>query len=272
MRRIIAIFAAILALSLPGSCIIGGHGGVRVIGGCTEKGIDCSDERLVEAFSTLSSSGPFNVYHVQSPTSKVLVEGKQEFVEKVQTKVNGGKLSVKLEDGTYRNLVLKVTVYSPLLDEVNWSGSGNFIDLSPRTTAGDFHFSLAGSGNYVGANIECHSFSAKISGSGTIKANEIVSGDVDIHTSGSGRSSIEKLVSTGNVSISHSGSGNSRIEDADIAGNLKCRISGSGNIVVNGKAGSVDASISGSGDIHGALECSDVHSNVSGSGKVRFSK
>ena len=127
MKGIIAILAAALLAVPSDGFFIGRDNGVRIIGGCTEAGCDYSEERDVNSFSSLSTSGPYNVYYVQSPTSRVVIEGKKEFVEKLITEVKGGNLNVRLQDGTYRGLVLKVTVYSPVLDGIRISGSGSFI-------------------------------------------------------------------------------------------------------------------------------------------------
>jgi len=271
MKGIIAFLAAAMLIA-PAEGNLGFNKGVRVIGRCSEEGIDFSEDRRLNGFSSVSSSGPFNVYYVQSDVSKVKVEGKKEFVGKLTSKVSGGDLVLKLEDGTYTNLVLKVTVYSPELNSVKLSGSGSFIDEGVHRTKHDVSFHLSGSGNLKASKLECAAFSAKISGSGRILVDEIDGGNMDFHTSGSGRIEIGRLISSGNVSLSHSGSGHGNIDSADIDGTLKLNISGSGSIVVNGKAGKVNASTSGSGDIRGNLDYNEIETRSSGSGKIRFSK
>lgn len=265
------LITLIVAVSMAFSGGIFGTRGVTLFGGCTENGIDYSEDRNVGAFSSLSSSGPFNVYYVQSSESKVVVEGKREFVEKVITNVSGKHLSVKLEDGTYRSLVLRVTVYSPELDNINLSGSGSFIEKGAHRTENDIRFTLSGSGNLVAGELSCGSFSARISGSGRIEVDSIKGHDMDFTTSGSGRLRAGTLISDGNVGITFSGSGHGEIDNADIADCLKMRISGSGSIRVNGRAGSVDASTSGSGSMYGNLKYDTIETHISGSGKVRFS-
>lgn len=271
MKGIIAFLAAAL-LTVPSDGIFFGHRtGVNVIGGCTEAGCDYSEERTVGNFTSLSTGGPYNIYYVQSPTSKVVVEGKKEFVEKLITDVKGDNLQVRLQDGTYKNLVLKVTVYSPVLDGIRISGSGCFIETGTHKTDGDINFTVSGSGNLRTRTVECRSFSARISGSGCIDVPSIKGGDMGFAISGSGRINIGTARSEANVSISISGSGNGNIENADIAGALNVSISGSGNIDVNGKAGSVVARTSGSGNIHGNLKYGSIDTSTSGSGRVRFS-
>ena len=271
MKGIIAILAAALLAVPSDGFIFGRNNGVRIIGGCTEAGCDYSEERDVNSFSSLSTSGPYNVYYVQSPTSKVLVEGKKEFVDKLITEVKGGSLHIRLQDGTYKGLVLKVTVYSPVLDGIRISGSGSFIEKGPHKSAGDINFTLSGSGSLKTNAVECKSFSARISGSGSIDVPSIKGHNMGFAISGSGRINIGSTKADGDVSISISGSGSGNIDEADIAGTLEISISGSGNINVNGKAGSVNARTSGSGNIHGNLRYGSIDTHTSGSGRVRFS-
>lgn len=271
MKGIIAFLIATLML-IPSEGDGWFNKGIKVMGGCSEEGIDYSEDRNPGNFSSVSSSGPFNVYYVQSSISKVKVEGKKEFVEKLICKVNGGNLVLKLEDGTYSNLVLKVTVYSPELNSVHLSGSGSFMDEGTHTTNNNVSFHLSGSGNLKAAKLECAAFSANISGSGRILVGEIDGGNMSFNTAGSGRIEIGKLKSNGNVSLSHAGSGRGEIESADVQGTLKLNISGSGSIEVNGRVGKVDASTSGSGDIRGKLQYQEIDTHMSGSGKIRFSK
>lgn len=251
MKGIIAIMMTALLAFPSDGIFFGNRSGVRVIGGCTEVGCDYSEERSLQEFDAVSTSGPYNVHYVQSRNSKVVVEGKKEFVSQLTTEVSGKTLRIKLKDGTYKGLVLKVTVYSPVLDGIRISGSGNFIEHGPHHSTGNIDFSLSGSGGFKAESIDCKSFSAKISGSGRIN--------------------IGSTKADGDVSISISGSGSGNIDEADIAGTLEISISGSGNIDVNGKAGSVNARTSGSGNIHGNLRYGSIDTHTSGSGRVRFS-
>lgn len=271
MKGIIAILAAALLTVPTDGIIFGNRTGVNVIGGCTEVGCDYSEDRALNNFTSLSTGGPFNVYYVQSQTSKVVVEGKKEFVEKLDTKVSGGNLQIKLQDGTYKGLVLKVTVYSPVLDGIKISGSGSFIEKGDHKSNGSIDFHLSGSGNLKTNAVECKGFSARISGSGRIEVPSIKGQNLSFAISGSGRITIGTAKADNDVAISISGSGNGDIDNADIGGSLDLRISGSGNINVDGKAGSVVAHTSGSGNIHGNLKYNSIDTQTSGSGRVRFS-
>lgn len=255
------IFTSILIALIATSCMFAGEGkgirifknsGVTVVGNCTEKGIDFSEFRNMDSFDRLAISGPFNVYYVQSDESKVLVEGRKEDVEKLITKVSGSTLTVKLQDGRYNSLVLRVTVYSPDIVSVSKSGSGNFIDDKGHKSNSDLSYSSSGSGIFKIGVINCGDFDFSISGSGRIEAESLKCKDASFRISGSGNVDIENFYADGDVDL---------------------RISGSGRMELNGEVtGVVDASISGSGNISGKLATGGLESHISGSGSVRFNR
>ena len=271
MKGIIAIMMTALLAFPSDGIFFGNRSGVRVIGGCTEVGCDYSEERSLQEFDAVSTSGTYNVHYVQSRSSKVVVEGKKEFVSQLITEVSGKTLRIKLKDGTYKGLVLKVTVYSPVLDGIRISGSGNFIEHGPHHSTGNIDFSLSGSGGLKAESIDCKSFSAKISGSGSINVPSVKGTDLNFRISGSGSVNVGSARAGGNMSMSFSGSGSGKVDKADVTGTLDLSISGSGNIDVNGRVGSVTARTSGSGNIHGNLKYGSIDTHTSGSGRVRFS-
>lgn len=276
------IFTSILVALIASACVFAGErtgikifkfNGVNVVGNCTEKGIDYSEERKMSSFDKLECSGPYNVYYVQSKESKVLVEGKKEDVEKLITKVSGSTLSVKLEDGKYYSLVLRVTVYSPDLVNVSKSGSGNFVDDKGHKSDSDLHYSSAGSCTFKLDELSCGEFKVSKSGSGKVECGSLKCNGASFSSAGSGRVEIKQFESKSDVDFKISGSGHVDIEKMCVDGDLGLRISGSGRMNFNGEVkGVVDASISGSGNIFGDLKTGGLETHIAGSGSVKFSK
>lgn len=279
MKKI--LISILVALSTV-SCVFAGEGtgirifrsnGVNVIGRCTENGIDYSEDRKMDSFDKLSCSGPFNVYYVQSKESKVLVEGRKEDVERLITKVSGSTLTVKLQDGRYNSLVLRVTVYSPDLVSVSKSGSGDFVDEKGHNSNSDLVYSSSGSCTFRLGAISCGEFNVSTSGSGKVDAESLKCNGASFSTSGSGRVCIEHFASKADVDFKISGSGNVEIENLYVDGDLGLRISGSGRMNLNGEVkGVVNASTSGSGNISGKLKTGGLETHISGSGSVNFSR
>lgn len=242
MKRIIALLAGTMMLA---SCMIN-FGGTNVMG-YTEEGCDFSQERPMAAFDEINVAGAFNVYYIQSDESKVLVEGKEEFVEKVITELNDEALTIKLEPGTYHNLVLKVTVYSPEVDEINVAGSGDFFDVAGHTSRSSIEYRLAGSGDLTLAALSTKDdLEIDLAGSGDVRADGIVCKDLEIRLAGSGDIRI----------------------DATVENDIDARINGSGDITLNGSCDKAELKISGSGDMRGNLSYKKISTSCNGSGRI----
>lgn len=276
------LIVAISLLILSAACVFAGNkpgirifnnGGVKVIGNCTENGINYSEVRKMKSFNSIDCAGPYNVYYVQSGESKILVEGNSESVAALLTEQSGDKVRIRLKEGRYTSLVLRVTVYSPELNNVSKSGSGNFVDESGHKTKNDVAYSLSGSCKLIADNIDCGDLSVRISGSGHVNIGSAKCKGGSFHTSGSGHFDFGKFVASEDVDFHISGSGSVDVNETMINGDLDLRISGSGRMNINGEVkGIVDASTSGSGNISGNLKTGGLETSISGSGTVRFTK
>lgn len=265
------------------------YGGVTVVG-YTEEGCDASQERLLPAFTSFSTSGPFNVYYVQAEQSKVLVEGKEEFLDKVITEVDKENLTIKLEKGQYHNLVLRVTVYSPVADEIRSAGSGNLTDKAGHSSSNDIEYKLAGSGDLFIADVNsnkdidiassgsgdvyadrimCEDIDVSMAGSGNINVNGLNAKDLEVKIAGSGDAKVSAATIKKDADFSISGSGSIKM-DAEVGGEIEAKTAGSGSIVLNGSCDTIKASIAGSGDVSGDLKFNRISTDCKGSGKVRL--
>ena len=288
MKKIL-IFLAAAAMAV--SCIINlGGNGILWVGDCTEEGIDHTEVREVGHFRAVASSIPANVYYVQADKQEVRVESTEEFAPKVLTKVEDGKLSIKLEPGRYSKLILRVVVSSPDIEKLSVSGSGDLIHEGVLHASGSLALKVSGSGDIVTGEIDSRDFEAQCSGSGSIRADKLacddfdgqVSGSGTIHVgivscddfeagvSGSGGFTVNKLTSTGGASVRVSGSGDVVLKEAAVDGNMDLKTGGSGDITINGSCHDLTASTSGSGNISGDLKYDHISVKTSGSGEVNL--
>ena len=282
---LLAIAAALLAVS----CVININGGSWV-GTCTEDGIDYTEVRDVASFSALSSSLPCNVYFRQDSQQEVRVESTQAFAPKVITEVEDGVLKLRLEEGRYPKLILRVIVSSSDIEALSVRGSGNLIHEGELCASKGLTLKVSGSGDIKAGHIGCQDFSARISGSGDLRIATLSCRDFNAHVGGSGSQRIETLTCTG-IDASVSGSGHIAVDAAKVDGDVKARISGSGRIrfadiqadgdmdlstagsgslTLNGSCHEVAASTSGSGSISGNLTYTGIHTHTSGSGRVNL--
>lgn len=256
MRRAFSyLFMLLLVAFIAASCIhvtsLNIGRGTTVSGKYTDSRGDYSETRTPGSFDSFKTSGPFNVYFVQSKDQRVLVEGEEEFVTKVITEVNNNELNIRLENGLYNNLVLRVTVFSPSIRSMKSSGSGDLKANSTITLDGNLAVRTSGSGDVFLASVICKELALSSSGSGDLMVESLNAEE---------------------ASVSISGSGDATFDSITVSNDVNLRTTGSGDIRINGTCGDVDARTSGSGDISGELHYKRISQTSSGSGKIRLRK
>ena len=248
------------------------------------------EKRNVSNFTRISFQVGGKMFLKQGSVNSVELEGDEDVLEKIETRVEGGKLIIGHEDDNSwfnwrsgwddEKIVAYVTVKD--LDGLYASGSGNII-VETKLVGDNMDFKVSGSGNIeaevdvadVGASVsgsgdlnlkgKMRSMDSHISGSGKISFEGAIAGRLDIGISGSGR-----LFAAGSANeIKSSISGSGKINAADLVVD-KCdvRISGSGDVVVNVKS-VLNTNISGSGSVTYKGNPSQLNSNSSGSGRLR---
>ncbi|MBI1769673.1 MAG: DUF2807 domain-containing protein [Bacteroidetes bacterium] len=249
------------------------------------------ETRSVESFSKLSFRVPGKLILKQGSTQSVVLEGDKEFLSKVETSVEGGKLIIGREDKwrwfdwSWRDDNNKVTAYVTVttLEYLGVGGSGDVIgegkfstnDLELKVSGsgslqievaakGNLNADVSGSGD-VDVKGTCQNFDSSVSGSGKVNAQVSITGKADISISGSG-----KIVASGTaneIKARISGSGKVLAANLEVS---KCNvhISGSGDVEINVKD-ALDANISGSGSVSYKGNPSQLNSHASGSGHVR---
>jgi len=192
-----------------------------------KKDATISEVRQVAYFDSFSSSGSFDVFYVQSKERKVVVEGKEEFVKKLKTDVFDKTLRIKMEKGQYYNLVLKVTVYAPEIEDIEIHGSGDIRSESIIVPGKDLELSVSGSGDIIIREIKCKELDIDVMGSGdawVTSAN--VEEDIDLSVKGSGDISINGQCRKVEAYVAGSGDITGKLKYAEI----KKNVYGSGSI------------------------------------------
>lgn len=217
MKKLFAfpILIAVLAVGLTG-CIKD-----HLIG----SGSIVSENRTINGiFKEIRIEGSMNVLVKQGDSIRVSAKDYANIIPYLETKIVGNTLVIKHEDRTWiSNSASEVTVTLPTLTSVELTGSGDV------NTVGNFNFTdlnllISGSGDFSFAGA-CKNLTAKISGSGDIRAFDL-------------------LTEVANARIS--GSGNMQL---NVSRTLDATISGSGDIIYKGTPTTVTKSISGSGSV-----------------------
>lgn len=204
------------------------------------------ENRQVGNFTAISSSGSWDVMVAYGESGSIQVEGDENLLEYIETKVDDGKLLIRARKSYNLRSKNKITIYVSLtrLTGVSLSGSGDIL--------GDGKFSNEGTTEF------------KLSGSGKIRMGIHKIKTAELAISGSGNISLSGSANTVNIRIS--GSGNADCSSL-ITENAAAHVSGSGNIKINANS-RIEASISGSGNISYQGAASDITKRVSGSGRL----
>ena len=234
------------ALILAATCLLGAcnmsadaqDGGERAAGPVTQRSFDLA------GFDSVSLAGPHDVVVKVGPAHSVRAEGGSAVLDRLEIKVEGGKLEIGTKRGnwSFRNAP-KTTIYvtMPAIRGAAIAGSGDMrID---RAEGKEFSASIGGSGNVEVAALRVGAADFSVAGSGDIRAsgtagrsNVSIAGSGDVDVSGlESRSAKVSIVGSGNVrarametaEVSIMGSG-----DVDISGSAKCSVNkmGSGGV------------------------------------------
>jgi len=247
------------------------------------------ETRNVDTFTKITFRVPGKLYLKQGSVQKVELQGDKEVLDKIETEVSGGRLSIGRENNNWKMWGDwnddKITVFVTVKDieAISVSGSGSLMSEG-RLKTGDLNLNVSGSGKLevevdasgaMEANVSgsgnldvkgnCQSLDSKVSGSGNVRIEGNIAGRANVDISGSG-----KIIASGTareIKTTISGSGEVRAANLEVE---KCevRISGSGDVQINVKS-ELDATISGSGSVSYKGSPSQVNSHASGSGKVR---
>jgi hypothetical protein len=230
--RLSSLFTFVLVAGLSSSCVVhvdGEGGGIRStswFGSDSDlqrgSGVAATQTRDVPEFRSVELESWADVNIAIAPERSVKVTADDNLVDAVRTRVEGGRLVIDHESGSYDHRVkVVVEIATPVLEAVELEGSGAI--AVKNLDAASFAASLAGSGT-ITASGKCDELKAVIAGSGDVRMFEVVARHVTARIAGSGTAQVH----------AHD--------------KLTAEISGSGDIRYRGKP-SVDSTVSGSGTI-----------------------
>lgn len=246
------------------------------------------ENRNVGTFTRIAFRTPGKLIVKQGSPQKVELVGDSELLSKIETDVDGDKLTIGRENrwrdwswGREERLTVYVTMAN--IESLSVAGSGDLTGEG-RFSTGDLKLSVSGSGSLqvdvvatgdIEANVagsgrlqvggSCNALESDVSGSGRVVVHAKISGTADVGISGSGR--IEASGTAQAMKATVSGSGEVHASNLEV-NNCSVRISGSGDVEINVK-NELDANISGSGTVSYKGNPSHVNGHSSGSGKVR---
>lgn len=226
------------------------------------------ETRNLQDFKGVELSLKAEVYITQSPDYVVKVMTNRDVLNKIETKVSDGKLTITANQknplNDISNLQIKLFISLPNIENLKLFGSGDINAKKIETK--DISLNVSGSGGIAIGNLLSQNLEATVNGSGDINLGNLLASSLVASVSGSGdiRLASEQEIET--CSFSVFGSGDISAEKLK-AQNIDATVNGSGDIYTY-PLKQIKARVNGSGDIYYKGEPS-VESSVSGSGDVK---
>jgi hypothetical protein len=178
--------------------------------------------QLAGSYHDLNISVPADVTFTISPRATLTVQGDENIVKKIETRVQDGVLIIKTDQFSHSKEKVALIIANPELQSVHLSGATNM------TISG-----------LKGGNLDLSASGAnKVVATGSVEA-------VKIHMSGAGDVN-SKGLKANTASVSISGTGDVSV---NCAKSLAVSISGMGNVTYAGKPAQVQKNISGMGKV-----------------------
>ena len=204
------------------------------------------ETRNVGSYTAVSSSGFWDVMIAYGESNSIQLEGDENLLPYIETKVENGKLAIKSKKNANLRSKNKLTIYVSLtrMTGISLSGSGDMIGKGKFENSGNTDVKLSGSGSINVEFEKVASLDLSISGSGNIRLSGS-SREVNAKISGCGNSDCSGL-NTDAATAMISGSGNIKVYANQ---KVEARISGSGNVYYRGAANDISKHVSGSGRV-----------------------
>ncbi len=207
------------------------------------------EKRLVTDFNEIINRTPFVVIFTPGEKYSVTVEGNARQMPILMTLCDNGRLTLRVADGFYRDVKLRVLVSAPDINTFIVSGSGQ-IECKEKLKYG-------------------HPVRLELSGSGDIELQKLICSETEIKLTGSGDIEMDGLTASSAI-VSLTGSGDIDLKGIDISRSLRAQVTGSGDIKLSGQARFVEAACTGSGDIEGRLQYEKIEKSIKGSGDIEL--
>ena len=191
-----------------------------------------SETRDLNGFNTIVSNLPTPVYITEGTDYEVNLEGQQNILDLVETKLEDNRLTVGLKGGysISGNIHLIVRIKCPDIKGIISHGSGS-IGVLNHFRSSKLSVKNSGSGDIEMEGFWAKQLSISLTGSGSITIRDGVTEKASIMLTGSGYLMAPNL-SSRNMALQLTGSGNAT---TGICDTLNARIAGSGNITYRGQ-------------------------------------
>lgn len=204
-----------------------------------------NETRSVDSFDGIELLGSGELFLSQGPRLPLRIEGEDNILKVLTTRVESGKLIIGLGSCISTTRPIRIYATSKDISSLEVSGSGTIIGKS-MIQADSLDLRLSGSGS-MDLDLKAKALQTEIPGSGTILLRGAAD-DQSADISGSGKIAGYGLA-TKRLEVTISGSG---AVEANVSDDIVARISGSGSVYYLGRPERISEDISGSGVVRRA--------------------
>lgn len=208
---------------------------LAVFSGCNQiNGIGpvVNKTRDLSGFNTIVSNLPTPVYITEGKNYEINLEGQQNILDLVETKLEDNRLTLNLKSGysISGNIHLIIRIKSPNIKGIINHGSGD-MEVLNHFQCSNLSIKNSGSGNIEMEGFWTKQLSISLTGSGNITIQNGLADKASIMLTGSGYLMAPNLSSKA-MALQLTGSGDATVGRCDT---LNARIAGSGNITYRGQ-------------------------------------
>jgi Putative auto-transporter adhesin, head GIN domain len=204
-----------------------------------------SETRTVSSFTNIDVSGAINVHIKQDSTSSVRIEGDENLLQYIDTRVDGNTLIIETEDNIWMNTKRSMNVYvsNPSYSYFEVSGASKLTGESPISSSGDFRFKISGASSGR-LEVDAPKVAVELGGASKITLSGRTK-EMDVDVAGASKANCYDLLAE-TVRAEASGA-----SGAEVYSSVKIipRASGASHIYYKGNATEEDRSESGAGKV-----------------------
>jgi hypothetical protein len=249
-------------------------------------------------FTILEVSSVVKVIYTQGEPYSVQLTGRTDWLDLMEVKTSGGKLSVKAKkskqfdnakkkdqpDGKH-NFILHLT--APCLQDIHLSGVCAFEArrLSPdhlslclggvsklmvdEIETPSLHMEISGVSELKTKNVLCQQLEVSVSGSSKMNAEKMAATQANISVSGASKANLPQLSKTEKATVTVNGASKITL-DAEVSGQLQVELAGASEGELTYKGGNLRTACTAASKLKANVHCAAINATCDGASMTTF--
>lgn len=163
-----------------------------------------TEEQTIDSFTSVDIEGIFETKIIRSEESKVVIKANENLLDRISINVSNEILKLRLEDENYTDIEIEVTIFTPIIQDVDLDGIGG-LDIFGFLDLETLRIEHTGLGEIKLSEGSAKTFHIEMDNIGSLEAFDFESEEVTFQISGMGAA---RITSTSKLSGELSGVGN----------------------------------------------------------------